>query len=107
MIGLEFRMLGPLEVVRQGAPLPLPPGRPRALLGMLLVHARHVTATDALLDELWWGEPPPSAGNALQVYVSNLRKLLEPDHRPGEPWRVLLTRKPGYLLDVPPESSDA
>src|SRR5438067_1426900 len=104
---LEFRMLGPLEVLRQGAALPLPPGRPRSLLALLLVHANEVVPIDRLLDELWRGHPPSSAANALQVYVSTLRKQLEPDRSIGRSGQVLVTRRPGYVLDAPPGSCDA
>lgn len=107
MSGMEFRMLGPLEVTRQDAPVLLPPGRARTLIALLLVHRRRVVATTVLLDELWRGQPPSTAPHALQVYVSNLRKLLEPDRPTGQPWRVLLTRNPGYVIDVPAESLDA
>src|SRR5437763_5079054 len=61
MTDLEFRMLGPLEVLRHGEAVTLPPGLPRALLGLLLVHANTVVATDRLLSELWRGDPPRSA----------------------------------------------
>ena len=103
---LEFRMLGPLEVWRGAAAVPVPPGRPRALLGLLLVHANTVVTADEILDELWRGDPPRTAGHALQVYVANLRKLLEPD-RDGSGSAVLVTRRPGYSLVVPPERCDA
>jgi DNA-binding SARP family transcriptional activator len=106
MVDLEFRMLGPLEVCRGAEALPLPPGRPRALLGLLLVNANTVVTTDQLIDELWRGDPPRTAGHALQVYVANLRKLLEPDRDTGRS-PVLATRRPGYVLVVPPERCDA
>jgi DNA-binding SARP family transcriptional activator len=107
MTDLEFRMLGPLEVLRQGVALPLSPGRPRLLLALLLVHANEVVPTDRLLEDLWRGQPPPSAPQAVQVYVSNLRKLLEPERPSGGPARVLITRQPGYVLEAPPEHCDA
>lgn len=106
MINLEFRMLGPLEVWRGEEPVLLPPGRPRALLGLLLVQANTVVTTDRLLEELWRGDPPRTAGHALQVYVANLRKLLEPG-REAAGSAVVMTRRPGYVLVVPPERCDA
>src|SRR5207249_10504489 len=45
--------------------------------------------------------------NALQVYVSTLRKQLEPDRSIGRSGQVLVTRRPGYVLDAPPGSCDA
>ena len=107
MGALDFRMLGPLEVRRGGDALALPPGRPRALLALLLLRANTVVTTDQLIDELWRGDPPRTAGHALQVHVANLRKLLdEPGHdRKGAP--VIATRRPGYVLELAPEQCDA
>jgi len=104
---LEFRMLGPLEVIAAGQPIDLGPARQRALLAVLLVQANWVVSTDRLLDDLWGDSPPTSAAHALQVYVSNLRKLLEPGRPPGSPGECLVTRRPGYMLAVPPERVDA
>jgi DNA-binding SARP family transcriptional activator len=107
MAELEFRWMGPLEVLRNGAPVVIPPGLPRALLGRLLVDANRVVAAETLIDELWNGEPPATASNALRVYIANLRRALEPDRPPGAAPEVLVTRRPGYLLAVGPEESDA
>jgi DNA-binding SARP family transcriptional activator len=107
MAGIEFRLLGPLEVLRDGAPVAVPPGRPRALLGRLLVSANKVVAADHLIEDLWRGDPPASAGHALRVYVSNLRRLLEPERVAGVTPQVLVTRPPGYLLAAEPRQTDA
>jgi DNA-binding SARP family transcriptional activator len=106
MAGHEFRLLGPLEVVRDGEPVPIPPGRPRALLGRLLVDLNTVVATDQLIEDLWRGDPPASAGHALRVYVSNLRQLLERGRASGAAPKVLLTRPPGYLLATAAAQTD-
>jgi DNA-binding SARP family transcriptional activator len=88
---VEFRVLGPLEVVDRDRPLELGGPRQRALLACLLIHANEAVASERLIDELWSGG---SAGaNALQVSVSRLRKALGADDR-------LLTKPPGYLLQV-------
>jgi DNA-binding SARP family transcriptional activator len=95
---VEFRILGPLEVLDGGRTLPLAGERQRALLAVLLLHANEVVSTDRLLDELW-GERQPTAGStALRVRVSQLRKVLGKD--------VLVTRSPGYLLRVEPGELD-
>jgi DNA-binding SARP family transcriptional activator len=52
-----------------------------------------------LVSDLWGDSPPSRAENSIQVHVSRLRRAL-----PGE---VLVTRAPGYLLDVDPEQVDA
>jgi DNA-binding SARP family transcriptional activator len=95
---LDFRILGPLEVDDGTRLLPLGGRRERALLGMLLLHSGEVVSTDRLLDELWGERPPKTAGASLQNAVSQLRRLLGPDR--------LLTRPPGYVLEVEAEELD-
>lgn len=95
---MEYRVLGPLEVRDGGRSLPLAGAKQRALLALLLVNANHVLSRDRLIDELWGDEPPETAVQSLQVYVSRLRKLLPAD--------TLLTRPPGYLLEVGPDELD-
>jgi DNA-binding SARP family transcriptional activator len=104
---VEFRVLGPLEALVAGAAVDLGPARQRALLAALLVSANQVVSVDRLLDDLWGETPPATAPHALQVYVSNLRKLLDPGRLSGAPNSVLVTRRPGYLLEVGPEQLDA
>ena len=73
---MEFRLLGPLEVVEHGRVLELGGARQRALLAVLLLHANEVVSVDRLIDELWGRTPPATAAKSLQVYVSRLRKEL-------------------------------
>ena len=77
--------------------------RERALLAILLIHAGEVVAADRLIEELWGGDVPGNPANALQVVVSRVRKALEVPDGPGP----LVTRRPGYLLDVRQEEVDA
>jgi YVTN family beta-propeller protein len=102
---MEFRILGPLEVEEAGRPLPLGGAKQRALLALLLLHANEVVSSDRLIDELWGGSPPESGRTALQVHVSQLRKLLDPDATRGDR-ELLVTRAPGYVLRVEPDSID-
>ncbi|HSI80124.1 MAG TPA: BTAD domain-containing putative transcriptional regulator, partial [Solirubrobacterales bacterium] len=102
----EFGVLGPLEATREGEPLRLGGGKQRALLAILLLNANAVVSSDRLIDELWGEAPPETAGKALQVHVSQLRKVLEPERGPGDPARVLITKPPGYLLSVEPDQLD-
>ena len=101
---LEFRILGPLEVRRDGQPLDLGAPKQRALLANLLLHANKVLPVERLIDDLWGDDPPHSAANALQVYVSYLRKILEPpgSGRDG----LLVTQEPGYVARVSEEQLD-
>jgi DNA-binding SARP family transcriptional activator len=87
---MEFRILGPLEVRQSAQPVACRGGKQRLLLATLLVHANEVVSTDRLLEALWGDEPPPTAQKALQMHVSQLRRILEPG--------LLLTRPPGYEL---------
>jgi DNA-binding SARP family transcriptional activator len=96
---VEFRILGPLEVVEQGRALPLGGPRQRALLALLLTRANEVVSADRLVDELWGAEPPRTAANALQYHVSQLRKALAPRE-------VLFTQEPGYVIRVGPDELD-
>jgi predicted ATPase/DNA-binding SARP family transcriptional activator len=95
---MEFRLLGPLEVSDGDAPVPLAGAKQRGLLAFLLVRANQVVSRDRLIDGLWGDEPPETAVESVQVYVSRLRKLLPP--------KTLLTRSPGYLLEIDPDTLD-
>jgi DNA-binding SARP family transcriptional activator len=95
---MDFRILGPLEVTRDGKALSLGGTKQRGVLAILLLNANEVVSTDALVDRLWGGRSPPTAIKALQVYVSKLRKELGGD--------ALVTRSPGYVLRVEPGEFD-
>jgi DNA-binding SARP family transcriptional activator/tetratricopeptide (TPR) repeat protein len=104
---VEFRILGPLEAYRDGRSL-LPRGsRQQALLASLLLHPNQVVSSARLIDDLWGDEPPETAAKMVHIYVSELRKLLEPDSVAEGAWRVLVTRAPGYMLRIEPDQLDA
>jgi DNA-binding SARP family transcriptional activator len=90
---VEFRILGPLEVVAGGRPLALGGPRQRALLALLLTRANEVVSADRLIDELWGEHPPRDPANALQYHVSQLRKALAPSE-------AIVTQEPGYVIRV-------
>jgi DNA-binding SARP family transcriptional activator len=89
---MEFRLLGPLEVLEHDRVVALGGGRQRALFAVLLLHANEVVSPDRLIDGLWLHTPPATAGKIVQVYVSRLRKELGNGR--------LVTRSHGYLLHV-------
>jgi predicted ATPase/DNA-binding SARP family transcriptional activator len=95
---MEYRILGPLEVERDGAAATAKGRKPRALLGLLLLHRNEPVAADRLIDDLWGESAPATAANTLQVYVSQLRKLV-PDR--------LTTEGGAYRLRVDPGELDA
>ncbi|MEU6414058.1 BTAD domain-containing putative transcriptional regulator [Microbispora sp. NPDC046933] len=78
----------------------------RAVLALLALNPGRVVSLDRLIDELWADQPPSSATTTLQVYISNLRKVLEPGRQRRTPPKVLLTREPGYQLAVAPDQVD-
>src|SRR4051795_4188906 len=95
---MEFRILGPLEVVEDGRPVPLDRHRMRALLAFLLLRANEPVSADRLIDEVWGPDPPKTASASLQNYVSRLRKAIGPE--------AILSQATGYVLRVDPESFD-
>jgi DNA-binding SARP family transcriptional activator len=95
---VDYRILGPLEVVDAGRSLPLGGPKQRSLLALLLLHANEVVSTDDLIDRLWGAQPPPTVAKVLQVQVWRLRKALGRDR--------LSTRPPGYVLLVESEELD-
>jgi DNA-binding SARP family transcriptional activator len=95
---LEIRILGPVEVLRDGRPVALGGAKQRALVADLTIHANEVVSADRLIDDLWGDEPPDTAPHMLHVYISRLRKTLE-DHGRA----VLETRPPGYVLNLEPQ----
>lgn len=102
---MEFRILGTLEVASEGRLLPLGGARQRALLAILLLNANEVVSNERLIDSLWGGQPPQAAGAGVQNFVSQLRKVLEPEATRGE-HRVLVTRPPGYVLRLESDQFD-
>jgi len=72
----RFGVLGPLVLERDGLGVPLPSGRQRSLLALLVLGAGVPVSRDRLIDELWGESPPASAVSALHVHLSKLRGLL-------------------------------
>jgi DNA-binding SARP family transcriptional activator len=96
---VEFRVLGPLEVLEEGHPVPLPGPKARALLALLLLDANRVVPIDRLVDGLWDEAPPETATKTLQVYVSQLRKALGPER--------IQTHARGYSVTAGSDELDA
>ena len=100
---MEFRTLGPFEIVASGEALALGRTQQRALLALLLVHAPEPVPGDRLIEELWGEEPPPTASHAVQVHVSALRKVLSA----AGGGAALRSSGSGYALHVDREHVDA
>jgi DNA-binding SARP family transcriptional activator/pimeloyl-ACP methyl ester carboxylesterase len=95
---MDFRLLGPLDVLGDGEPLPIAAGKQRALLAYLLLNANRTVSRDRIVDALWGEQIPDSAQKMVQIHVSGLRKAL-PEPR-------LHTRPPGYLIEVADDELD-
>jgi len=91
---LEFRILGPLEVLRDADSIRLGGPKQRATLAILLLSANRVVSVERLADDLYAGEPPVTAVTQVQRQISELRKLLGTN--------AIETRSPGYLIHVEP-----
>jgi DNA-binding SARP family transcriptional activator/predicted ATPase len=98
---MDFRILGPLEVLDEGREVALGGSKPRALLAVLVLHANETLSTDRLIEELWGEHPPATAAKTVQVHVSRLRKALA---RGGD---LIVTRERGYRLELDPDRLDA
>ncbi|MFF4782477.1 BTAD domain-containing putative transcriptional regulator [Streptomyces griseorubiginosus] len=104
---LRIRVLGPLGAEVAGAPVELGTPRQRAVLALLVAARGAVVSVDRMADQLWRGRPPARATVSLQTYVSNLRRLLEPERPPRAPATVLVSSPPGYALRLPEDAVDA
>src|SRR6476646_4193256 len=99
---MEFKILGPLEVVEGDRQIPLGGRKPRALLAVLILRRRQIVAVDELIEAVWGDEAPKTADHSVQVYVSELRKALDtPDTS-----TIVVRRDPGYTLDAPETAFD-
>ena len=103
---MEYRLLGPVEVEREGRVLRLGGPKQRAVLAILLLRRGSSVPSDVLIDELWGEHAPETARNALQGYVFQLRKVLEPEVERGEPHRRLVTDGAGYRFELGPGELD-
>ncbi|GGU90719.1 ATPase AAA [Actinomadura cremea] len=109
MVGIRvrIRVLGTFEAEVSGVRAALGGPRQRAVLALLVAARGQVVSVDRLIEDLWHGEPPAQAVTTLQSYISNLRRLLEPERAPRAPARVLVSVAPGYALRLPDDAVDA
>ncbi|WP_405486079.1 BTAD domain-containing putative transcriptional regulator [Nocardia sp. NBC_00511] len=78
----------------------------RAVLARLVAAGPRPTTAERLIDDLWEGDPPPTAASVLQVHIHNLRRLVEPDRPRRAPSRFLVSESSGYALKLAPEAVD-
>ena len=100
---LEIRVLGPVEIAWDGRPIDIGGVKARALVARLLIDRHIIVSVDRLVDSLWRDNEGMGAEIAMRSTISRLRKRIR---EAGAPEDVIVTRAPGYLLDVPAESTD-
>ncbi len=89
---MEFRILGPLEVLDGGRQIPLGGAKPRSLLALLLLARGRPVSTERLVEEIWDGRRPDTAHKIVQLHVSSLRKALGAER--------ISTVERGYVLHI-------
>jgi len=105
-VALRVQLLGPVRAWRGDEELELGGPRRRAVFGMLAMHAHRTVPRHELIEGIWDGDPPASAVNSVQVYVSGLRRALEPQRTRRAPGQVLPASGAGYLLRLEPGKRD-
>ncbi|MFC9503544.1 BTAD domain-containing putative transcriptional regulator [Streptomyces sp. NPDC057002] len=102
--GLEFRILGPLEVQMNGQGLTVGGPRQRAVLSALLLSANQVVSCDSLIEKVWNGRPPRTARTQVAICIATLRKVFR-----GAGWdeETITTATPGYMLSLAGHSLDS
>ncbi len=100
---MQFRVLGPLEVLSNSAAIAINRALERRLLAILLANADSPVSTDRLIDSLWADDLPANPDAALQTAVSRLRRALE---QSGEPHGIR-TGSGHYVLELGDNTLDA
>jgi YVTN family beta-propeller protein len=99
---IDYRLLGSVEAAVDGRPLDIGGRKQRALLALFLLRPNESVPRDVLVDRLWGERPPAGAQHTLEVYISRLRKSLEP----AAGSQVVLTRPGAYLFLAQAEQVD-
>ncbi len=97
---MDIRLLGPVELKADGAPVLLRRRQERALLAILALERGRLVPVERLVELLWEREPSPQARSTIHALVSRLRSALRPTAA------RLVTRGAGYALEVPEETVD-
>ncbi|MEV6342669.1 BTAD domain-containing putative transcriptional regulator [Actinoplanes sp. NPDC051851] len=104
---IEVRVLGTIDARIDGRPVVLGGYQQQAVLAMLVAARGRVVPVDRIIDQLWEDAAPERPQASLQVYISRLRRLLEPDRPPRTPPTVLVSEASGYALRLPDDAVDS
>jgi DNA-binding SARP family transcriptional activator/tetratricopeptide (TPR) repeat protein len=99
---VRFRILGPVEILKDDVLVPLRSARQQRVLAVLLLDANQVVGTGQLVDAVWPDQPPSTARSQIQICVSALRHLLD-GLGAGD---LISTQAPGYVLRLAPGQLD-
>ena len=103
---MEFRLLGPVELVVAGQPVAVGPPQRRTVLAALALDAGRLVSTETLIDRVWGDSPPDQGRRALHAHIARIRRLLETAATADELPVELTRRSSGYVLDTDPETVD-
>lgn len=103
---VELRVLGPLEVRVGGTSLPLGGRKQRVVLAMLVLEANRMVTADRIVDAVWGDAAADRSTGTLHVYLSNLRRALEPAATALGVKDLIATQRPGYVLQADPALVD-
>ncbi|WP_329471261.1 AfsR/SARP family transcriptional regulator [Streptomyces sp. NBC_01723] len=103
-VGLEFGVLGPLEVQMNGRGLTVGGPRQRAVLSALLLSFNQVVSFDSLIEKVWNGRPPSTARTQVAICIATLRKIFR---TAGWDQETIVTATPGYMLSLAGHSLDS
>jgi DNA-binding SARP family transcriptional activator/tetratricopeptide (TPR) repeat protein len=105
--GVEFRLLGEVQLHAGGQSLDVGTPRQQAVLAALIVDAGAPVPTETLIDRVWDDAPPAEARSVVYSHLSRIRQLLrQAGGLAGEAAARIERRHAGYLLDIDPERVD-
>ncbi len=104
---MKFCILGPLRVENDDGEIDIGGGKLHLVLTALVLGRTKVVSTDRLVEIIWAGEPPAKPYVTVRSYISHLRRVLEPDRSAGDRRTLLVTRSPGYALEIDAGAIDA
>lgn len=102
---IRFSVLGPLSCRVNDERINLGGAKQQMVLALLLLEANSVVSVDRLLDWVWPDLDGAGSPSTLQVYVSNLRRLLA-DVTGTDAGALISTERPGYRINLRDEELD-